>query len=66
MVKMLPPVWLSIHLQVKSTIHKYEPPVECIFFNEFRRHLSWTVSRGLTIFVKHFGIHACSSFKLAP
>ena len=32
MVKMLPPVWLSIHLQVKSTIHKYEPPVECIFF----------------------------------
>ena len=31
MVKILPPVWLSIHLQVKSTIHKYEPPVECIF-----------------------------------
>ena len=31
MVKMLPPVWLSMHLQVKSTIHKYEPPVECIF-----------------------------------
>ena len=66
MVKMLPPVWLSIHLQVKSTIHKYEPPVECIFLNEFRRHLSWTVSRGLRIFVKHFGIHVCSSFKLAP
>lgn len=66
MVKMLPPVWLSIHLQVKSTIHKYEPPVECIFLMNLDTiylglcHVAWG------FFVKHFGIHACSSFKLAP
>ena len=35
------------------------------FFYEFRGHPSWTVSRGLRIFVKHFGtcvllLQACS------
>ena len=36
------------------------------FVYEFRRHPSWTVSRGLRIFVKHFGTYACCSFKLVP
>ena len=67
------PIWLKCYLQ-SGYLSIYRLKGECInmnhlcnaFFYEFRRNPSWTVSRGLRIFVKHFGIHACCSFKLAP
>lgn len=44
MVKMLPPVWLSIYLQSKRRMHKYEPPVsilDCVTWLEDFREAFW-------------------------